>query len=65
MKNSYSNIFTLNKKTLNKSIEYLKKDNVIGLPTETVYGLGGNAYSKKSVEKIFAQLIVFCLNSSF
>ena len=27
--------------------------NVIGLPTETVYGLGGNAYSKKSVKKIF------------
>ena len=53
MKNSYSNIFTLNKKTLNKSIEYLKKDNVIGLPTETVYGLGGNAYSKKSIKKIY------------
>ena len=25
----------------------------MGLPTETVYGLGGNAYSKNSVKKIF------------
>jgi L-threonylcarbamoyladenylate synthase len=31
----------------------LKKSNVVGLPTETVYGLGGNAYSKNSVQKIF------------
>ena len=53
MKNSYSNIFTLNKKTLNKTVELLKKDNVIGLPTETVYGLGGNAYSKNSIKKIY------------
>ena len=53
MKNIYSNIFTFNKKTLNKSIANLKKGNVIGLPTETVYGLGGNAYSKTAVRKIF------------
>ena len=25
----------------------------MGLPTETVYGLAGNAYSKKSVNKIY------------
>jgi L-threonylcarbamoyladenylate synthase len=31
----------------------LKKGNVVGLPTETVYGLAGNAYSKKSVNKIY------------
>jgi L-threonylcarbamoyladenylate synthase len=53
MKNSYLNIFTFNKKTLKKTINYLKKSNVVGLPTETVYGLGGNAYSKNSVQKIF------------
>ena len=46
MKNIYSNIFSFNKKTLHKSIVSLKKGNVIGLPTETVYGLDGNAYSK-------------------
>ena len=53
MKNSYSNIFTFNKKILSKTIKSLKNGGVAGLPTETVYGLGGNAYSKTSVEKIF------------
>ena len=53
MKNSYSNIFTFNKKILSKTIKSLKNEGVIGLPTETVYGLGGNAYSKKAVIKIF------------
>ena len=53
MKNIYSNIFSFNNKILNKSILSLKKGNVVGLPTETVYGLAGNAYSKKSVSKIF------------
>ena len=53
MKNSYSNIFNFNKKILTKTINILKNSKVIGLPTETVYGLGGNAYSEKSVKKIF------------
>ena len=53
MKNSYSNIIALNKKNLKKTINYLSKNEVVGLPTETVYGLGGNAYSKKSIQKIF------------
>ena len=53
MKNIYSNIFTFNKKILSKTIKNLKNGGVIGLPTETVYGLGGNAYLKKAVKKIF------------
>ena len=53
MKNSYSNIFSFNKKVLNKTINILKNGGVAGLPTETVYGLGGNAYSEGSVKKIF------------
>ena len=53
MKNSYSNIFSFNKNILKISIKKLNNGNIIGLPTETVYGLGGNAYSKKSVEKIY------------
>ena len=53
MKNIYSNIFSFNKKILHKSIISLKKGNVIGLPTETVYGLAGNAYSKIAVKKIY------------
>ena len=51
MENSYSNIFTFNKKILNKTINILKNSGVAGLPTETVYGLGGNAYSKSSIKK--------------
>ena len=52
MKNIYSNIFSFNKKILHKSVASLKTDNLVGLPTETVYGLAGNAYSEKSVNKI-------------
>ncbi len=53
MKNSYSNIFNLNKKTLSKTVKNLGYGGLVGLPTETVYGLGGNAYSETSVKKIF------------
>ena len=53
MKNSYSNIFSFNKQNLKKSIIKLNNGDVIGLPTETVYGLGGNAYLKKSIQKIY------------
>ncbi len=53
MKNIYSNIYSFNKKVLKKTILSLNRDNIAGLPTETVYGLAGNAYSKKAVKKIF------------
>ena len=53
MKNIYSNIYSFNKKSYKKTIKALKKGNIVSLPTETVYGLAGNAYSKKSVNKIF------------
>ena len=53
MKNNYSNIFTFNRKILSKTINYLNNGNIVGLPTETVYGLGGNAYNKSSLKKIF------------
>ena len=54
MKNIYSNIFKFNKNILHKTLKYLKKSNIVGLPTETVYGLAGSAYSKKAVEKIYS-----------
>lgn len=53
MKNSYSNIFPFNKKILNKTLKLLSKGNLVSLPTETVYGLAGNAYSNIAVKKIF------------
>jgi len=53
MKNIYSNIYKPNLINLKKAKENIENNNVIGMPTETVYGLAGNAYSNKSVTKIF------------
>ena len=53
MKNIYSNIFAYNKKSIDKVIANLNDEKIVGLPTETVYGLAGSAYSKKSVKKIY------------
>ena len=36
-----------------KAKYYLDKNECIGFPTETVYGLAANAYSKKATLKIF------------
>ena len=38
---------------IKKAKKYLDKNHCIGVPTETVYGLGGNAYSDLAVKKIF------------
>ena len=45
MSNDQSNI--------KKAKKYLDNDKCIGVPTETVYGLAGNAYSNIAVKKIF------------
>lgn len=39
--------------SIKKAITYLRQDKVIGVPTETVYGLAANAYSPLAVEKIY------------
>ena len=51
MKNIYLNIFPFNKKILNKIVKLLKKNKIIGLPTETVYGLAGNLTRKRQLIK--------------
>ena len=38
---------------IKKAIKYLNNDECIAIPTETVYGLAGNAYSRKAVSKIY------------
>ncbi|TDG36205.1 threonylcarbamoyl-AMP synthase [Pedobacter changchengzhani] len=43
-----------NKVELSKGIEILNSDGIIAIPTETVYGLAGNAFSEVAVSKIFA-----------
>ena len=45
MKNNFSNI--------KKSKYYLDKNECIGIPTETVYGLASNAYSDNATSKIY------------
>ncbi len=39
---------------LDRACELLSRDEVVALPTETVYGLAGNAFSSNAVLKIFA-----------
>ena len=53
MKNIYLNIYKPNFRNLKRAKKIIDNDNVIGLPTETVYGLAGNAYSNNAVKKIF------------
>jgi len=53
MKNIYSNIYKANYSNLKKAKKNINNNNVIGIPTETVYGLAGNAYSNISIKKIF------------
>ena len=38
---------------IKKSIFFLNKNECVAIPTETVYGLAANAYSSKSVKKIY------------
>ena len=38
---------------IKKAKKYLDKNHCVAVPTETVYGLAGNAYSNISVKKIF------------
>jgi len=53
MKNIYLNIYKPNTNNLKRAKKNIENNNLIGLPTETVYGLAGNAYSDQSVRKIF------------
>lgn len=47
------NITTEYDKALEKSAELLKNGEVVGIPTETVYGLAANALCENAVKKIF------------
>lgn len=38
---------------LERAIHLLANDEIVGIPTETVYGLAGNAYSERAIKKIF------------
>ncbi|HKK44396.1 MAG TPA: L-threonylcarbamoyladenylate synthase [Balneolaceae bacterium] len=40
---------------LNKYVELLKKGEIVAFPTETVYGLGADAWNPSAVKKVFVQ----------
>ena len=44
---------TIISKDIPKAIEILKRDELVAIPTETVYGLAGNIFSEKAIKKIF------------
>ena len=44
----------LQENDLNLAIHAIANDEVVGIPTETVYGLAVNPYSSKAVEKLFS-----------
>ncbi|PJE39831.1 MAG: threonylcarbamoyl-AMP synthase [Flavobacterium sp.] len=39
---------------IHKAKTILEQDNLVAIPTETVYGLAGNAFSETAIKKIFA-----------
>lgn len=47
-------IYDANKQILQQAADLLKMGEVVGFPTETVYGLGANAMNADAVKKIFA-----------
>ena len=40
--------------SIQNAISLLNQDQIIGIPTETVYGLAGNIYSSKAIQSIFS-----------
>ncbi len=40
-------------KDISKAVQLLTEENVVAIPTETVYGLAGNIYSEKAIKLIF------------
>jgi L-threonylcarbamoyladenylate synthase len=40
-------------KNIQNAVDELKRDGLVSIPTETVYGLAANAYNETSVKKIF------------
>lgn len=43
----------INEKEIEEVVQILKSDGIIIFPTETVYGIGGNALSNKVVDKVY------------
>ncbi len=44
---------TIISKDIQKAVDILNQEELVAIPTETVYGLAGNIYSEKAISKIF------------
>jgi len=44
---------TIISEDISKAVKLLNNEDVVAIPTETVYGLAGNIYSEKAIHKIF------------
>ena len=53
MKTEVINITTEYERALEEASKHLKNGEVVGIPTETVYGLAANAFDEDAVKKIF------------
>ena len=50
---SYFKIMSIISKDISKAVKLLKAEELVAIPTETVYGLAGNIYSEKAIKAIF------------
>ncbi|MEK9913061.1 MAG: L-threonylcarbamoyladenylate synthase, partial [Flavobacteriaceae bacterium] len=39
--------------SIEEAVDFLKRDKVVAIPTETVYGLAANAFSETAVSQVF------------
>ena len=51
--NKMLKFMTIISKDIFKAVNILNQEGLVAIPTETVYGLAGNIYSKKAINKIF------------
>ena len=47
---------------LNLAVEAINNNQVVGIPTETVYGIGVNPYSQEAVDKILNSKVEMKIN---
>ena len=52
----------LQENNLESAIDAIKNGEVIGIPTETVYGIGVDPYSQTAVDKIFSLKEIYLIN---
>ena len=51
---NFVKISKIDDNSLKKARDYILSDELVAFPTETVYGLGANAFSDKAIEKVYA-----------